>query len=174
MTSASKDVLPDLALVTLHLDGVRQLAEQPSAYSDRAERACGGEDRPHVACRLNERACDLRELNDLVALADDGQVLASVATDQGLLVGNRGAERRDEDVPLHRLVEARGGDDLVVAGASGKSNAEPMPGDLADVDHLVDVVSHEASLWRSPSRSVSDGLLRDLGKNREPARSASL
>ena len=68
------------------------------------------------------------------------------------LVGDGGVERRDEDVALDGLVEPGRLDDLVVGGASGESDAEPVPGHLADVDHLVDVVSHvEPRCEHSPS-----------------------
>ena len=109
----------------------------------RAERAGGGEDAPHIAGRLDQRAGHVAELDDLVALADDGQVLAGVAADERLLGRGWGRVAADVNVPLDHLVEAGGLDDLLVAGGGGEPDAEPVPGHLADVDHLVDVVSHE-------------------------------
>ena len=55
-----------------------------------AERASGGEDAPDVAGSLDQAPGDVTDLNHLILLANDGQVLASVAANEALAVGYGG------------------------------------------------------------------------------------
>ena len=137
VAGGAEDVLADDARVALHLDRVGQLAEKPSPDADGAERAAGGEDCLHVAGRLDQPAGYVGELDDFVPLADDGEILARVAVDERLAVGDRGADGRNVDVLLDGLVEAGSLDDLLVAGAGGQSNAEAVPGQLVVKRELV-------------------------------------
>lgn len=137
VSGGAEDVLADRARVPAHSDRVRQLAQEPAPDADGTERACRREHRLHVAGGLHQSACDLGELDDLVVAPNDGQVLAGVTADERLAVG----DGRDEHVPLDRIVEPRGLYDLVVLRAGGEADAEAVPGRIADVDHLADVVS---------------------------------
>jgi transposase-like protein len=114
---------------------------------------------PQVARDLDLTESSVRNWVDR-ARADRGKGKVGVLTSaERLLVRDGGVEREDEDVALDGLVEPGRLDDLVVGGASRESDAEPVPGHLADVDHLVDVVSHEY-LWTEIAIPVGDRMVK--------------
>ena len=59
----------------------------------------------------------------------------------------RGGVGRHEHLALDRLVEAGRSDKLPKPVGGGEPDAEPVPGHLADVDHLLHVVGHVNLAW---------------------------
>ena len=144
VAGGAQHVAADGALVAPDAQRLGQLAQQPPAHAIATQRARLVEDGAHATGRFDPRAGHVLELDHLVVLVDGGQVRARVAPEEALAVRDGLLHGGREEGALDGRIETGRLDHLLVGAAGGQLRAQAVPGLLADIGHLVDVVRHGA------------------------------